>query len=96
MVMAVSERRACRAVGPLRDTQRSPVPPVPGGIGWSPDQIDLDAGPRDGEPASRAEAHPISNQPCCIARTVMRRNRLLKRLWRAERRLVPQTDGKKR
>jgi transposase InsO family protein len=65
MVMAVSERRACRAVGQHRSTQRRPVPPNP-----YRDRL-------------HREGWTVGN-------------RLMKRVWRAERRLVPPSNAKQR
>jgi len=69
---------------------------TPTGTGWSPDQIDLDAGARDGEPASRAEVHPSLKWDLLHRGGWTVGNRLMKRLWRMERLLVPPNNGKQR
>ena len=88
MVMAVSERRACRAVGQHRSTQRRPVPPNPYRDRLVARMRDLAMeNPRRGR---RYIMDLLHREGWTVG------NRLMKRLWRIERLLVPQERRKRR
>ncbi|MEY4005933.1 MAG: hypothetical protein RLZZ221_2029 [Verrucomicrobiota bacterium] len=88
MVMAVSERRACRAVGQHRSTQRRSVPPNPYRDRLVARMRDLVMeNPRRGR---RYIMDLLHREDWTVG------NRLMKRLWRAERLLVPQQRRKRR
>jgi len=88
MVMDVSERRACRAVGQHRSTQRRPVPPNPERDRLVARMRELAmANPRRGW---RYILDLLHGEGWRIGA------RLMRRLWRAEGLLVPQRRRKRR